>query len=96
MDGYNTIIFGHRILFRPLLHPDKTHNDVILWTDNVPLGDVKCVLVGPFNFAAKCNTILSNQFIDRNIWEKLVATCIKVGVIDSILSYASTFYNRWH
>ena len=94
MDGYNTIIFGHRILFRPLLHPDKTHNDVILWTDNVPLGDVKCVLVGPFNFAAKCNTILPNQFIDRNIWYELAATYIEAGVIAPTLSNASTLYNR--
>ena len=67
MDDNDTIIFGHRVLFHPRLKPDKSHNDVILWTDNVPLGDTKFVLVRSFNFATKSNTIRSNQFIGRNI-----------------------------
>ena len=37
-----------------------------------------------------------NQFVNRNIWDELVATCIEAGVIAPILSKASKFYNRWH
>ena len=35
-----------------------------------------------------------NQFVNGNIWDELVATCIEAGVIVPILSKA--FYNRWH
>ena len=60
MDDNDTIIFCHRILFHPRLIPDKTNNDVVLWTNKIPLGDTKYVLVGPFNFATRSNTIRSN------------------------------------
>ena len=94
MDDNNSIICGHRILFHLLLRSDKTHNNVILWTDYTSLGGVTYVLVGPFKFATKANNIRSNQVIYRNIWDELVATCIKAGAIGSILSNTSTFYNR--
>lgn len=94
MDNNNTIILGHRLLFHPRLRLDKTHTDVILWTVNVPLEDIEFVLVGPFNFATKSNTIRPNQYIDRNVWETVAAACIKTGVIVPTLSKALTFYNR--
>ena len=96
MDNNDSIIFGHRVLFHPRLKLDKFHNDFILWTDNVPFGDIKYVLTGSFNFAAKSSTIFSNQFKDRNIWYVLEASWIKAGDIASTLSKASTIYIRWH
>ena len=86
MDDNDTITVGHRILFHPQLRPNKTHNNAILWTDNVPLGDTKGVLIGPSNFAAKSNTMFPDQFIHRNIWDELVATFIEAGVITPTLS----------
>ena len=83
-------------MFYPQLIPDKTHNDIILWTDDIPLEDTKCVLIGLSDFAAKSNTICPDQFIDRNIWDESVTTCIEAGVINPTLSRASTYYNSWN
>lgn len=67
-------------VFPSPIKPDKTHK-VILWTDNVSLGNEFCYLLGLFNISAKFDAIRSNQFVNRDIFfDKLTSIFVESGI----------------
>lgn len=69
---------------------DKTYK-VILWTNNVPLGNESCYLVEPFNLVVKSNLIRPNQFVVRYIWNQLASICVESVIINLTLRKVATF-----
>ena len=66
-DKNNLPIYGARMLFGPKRKPDS--NKYILWTDSVPLTDLSCYLLGPFNFDSHSDIITTNQHVALTHWE---------------------------